>query len=170
MDPSAMHALALDVLRSEVATNGQTGAAHSTSSRPEMSNPLEAMLGAFLGGKGCGKGSCGGGAPTSNPLDFLGPLLAGKGLGKGGCTADAQAGVPPPNPMDFLGPLLAGKGCGKGGDMAEAQAPNPLAGLLAGLGQPAGCPQGAGNHGQQPNPLEALFGLAAAFKGAGKGF
>merc|ERR1719215_373659 len=43
MDPNAVHALALEVLRSGVDTDGQTGAADSSSSRPDASNPLEAM-------------------------------------------------------------------------------------------------------------------------------
>merc|ERR1740133_572928 len=112
MEPSAVHALVLEILRSGMDAEG------STPCGPDASNPLEAMLGAFLGGKGCGKGfgkGCGKGGGMAdapmNPMDFLGPLLAGKGFGKGAGMADA----PMQNPMDFLGPLLAGKGLGKGG-------------------------------------------------------
>jgi len=143
MEPSVVHALVLEVLSSNADTDRQTGAEGSASSGPEASNPMEAMLGAFLGGKGCGKGGYAGGPPSPNPLDMLGPLLAGKGFGKGDVAA-------------------------------EAQMQHPLAGLLAGLGKGSGkgfgCPQGAANPGQSPNPMEALFGLLAAGKGAGKGF
>jgi len=155
----------------------------STPCGPDASNPMEAMLGAFLGGKGCGNGfgkGCGKGGYTDgshpqNPMDFLGPLLAGKGFGKGGGMAD---GSHPQNPMDFLGPLLAGKGFGKGGGMADAPMPNPmdfLGPLLAGKGcgkggGMAGCAQGAANDGQPPNPMQALFETLLASKGAGKGF
>merc|ERR1740117_217398 len=171
MEPSAVHALVLEILRSGMDAEG------STPCGPNASNPLEAMLGAFLGGKGCGKGfgnGCGKGGYTNgsqqqNPMDFLGPLLAGKGCGKGGGMADA-----PMNPMDFLGPLLAGKGFGKGAGMADAPMQNPmdfLGPLLAGKGLgKGGCEQGAANDGQPPNPMQALFETLLASKGSGKGF
>jgi len=141
MDPGALHALAVEVLRSGMDTDGDTGAEGSTSFRPQSSNPLEAMLGAFLGGKGCGKGQCTPGAASPNPFELLGPLLAGKGLGKGAGTADA----PMPNPFG-------------------------MEGFLKGMGKGAGYPQGAANDGQPTNPMQALLGSLLASKGSGKGF
>lgn len=140
MEPSAVHALVLEVLRSGMDAEG------STSCGPSANNPLEAMLGAFLGGKGCGK-------------------AFGKGCGKRGY----PDGSHPQNPMDFLGPLLAGKGFGKGGGMADAPMPHPLESLLSGFGK-GGCAQGPANHDQPPNPMQTLFETLIAGKGAGKGF
>jgi len=151
----ALHALAIEVLRSGVDADGDMGSEGSTSFRPEASNPLLAMLGSFLGGKGCGKGHHAGNATSPNPLEFLCPLLAGKGSGKGGGAADAPVQNPlegflaglgqgtgypqgggndgqPPNPMQiFLGSLLAGKGSGKGfgsGSMGAGPAAEPTTG------------------------------------------
>jgi hypothetical protein len=101
MEPDALHALVLEILKSEVRTGNGTGLDSSASCSPQQS-----LLGALFGAKGCGKGYGTGRAPTPNPLaHLLGPLLAGKGFGKGaggasGC--DAQ----PPNPMQSLAPLL----------------------------------------------------------------
>merc|ERR1712072_1332177 len=113
MDPRALHALTLEVLRSGVDADGDMGIEGSTSFRPEASNPLGAMLRAFIGGKGCGKGDHAGNATSPNPLEFLCPLLAGlagKGSGKGGGAADA----PVQNPLEGFLAVLAGKGSGKG--------------------------------------------------------
>jgi hypothetical protein len=140
MEASAVHALTLEVLKSEVDTDRRSGT--------EDSNPLEAMLGAFLGGKGCGKGGYAGGPQAPNPMDFLGPLLAGKGCGKGGGMAEAQV----PNP---LAGLLAGLGEGTGcrqGAASHGQPPNPMEMLfgLIGAGKGSGKPFGTETAGSVP--------------------
>merc|ERR1712072_511016 len=97
------------------------------------------MLGAFLGGKGCGKGQCTG-AGSPNPFEFLGPLLAGKGLGKGAGTADA----PMPNPLEGF---LTGLGKGAGypqGAANDGQPPNPMHTLLGSLLASKGSGKGFG--------------------------
>jgi hypothetical protein len=142
MEASAVHALALEVLTSEVDTDRRSGT--------EDSNPLEAMLGAFLGGKGCGKGGYAGGPQAPNPMNFFGPLLAGKGCGKGGGMAEAQV----PNP---LAGLLAGLGAGTGcpqGAAHHGQPPNPMEMLSGLLGACKGSSKGFGSEtaGSVPPP------------------
>lgn len=142
MEASAVHALALEVLKSEVDSDMRSGT--------EDANPLEAMLGTLFGGKGCGKGGYPGGPAAPNPMDFLGPLLAGKGCGKGGGMAEAQM----PNPMaSFVAGLGEGTGCPQGA-ANHGQPPNPMETLFGLLGAGKGSGKGFGTEttGSVPPP------------------
>jgi len=151
MEPGDSHALVIEVLGSGMDTDVDMGTENSSPFSPQASNPLEAMLGAFLGSKGCGKGVHTSGTPASpNPLAFLGPLLAGKGSGEG-CNMDAPMSNPfeafltelgrgsgypecaandgqPPHPMQLLGSLLGNSRSGMGPASTEAAMPPAAAG------------------------------------------
>jgi hypothetical protein len=128
MEPESLKALVMEELRNQVdkKASGAPASEGAQGSVPPQ-NPLEAMLGTFLAGKGMGKGfdACNPAfTPTANSWDTQGnaqqnpfqqlisAALAGKGKGKGNdsCPTTSATGL---NPLDVLG-MLVGKGAGKG--------------------------------------------------------
>lgn len=182
MEPSAMHALLMNVLENSDGFPSSSANMDQSSSSGQMpGNPLEAMLGAFLGGKGLGKGcnpnGVGAGADSMNPnpmaniANLVGSVLGAKGAGKGFQGPSASgADQGPVDPLSgMIQGLLSGKGAGKNGcpyaPYIPSQ-PNPMEGLQQlgalfagkGVGQ-GGNSEGAGNFGSgSPNPMEAMMG------------
>lgn len=124
-----------------------------TSSNPASLNPMAALLSAFGGCKGFGKGAqpqdfSAAQPQAQNPMEAMLGAFLGKGYGKGAPAPASESPVAQAsaqNPMEAMLGAFLGKGCGKGASvpasdcpMAQASPQNPMDMLGAFLGKGLG--------------------------------